>query len=128
MSDGLNIAEIQESARFNERNEGVCEGLTKTEQRAKYPECFDSVTGELLPDLIPDGATTSDFLARVSEGLQSLRTLPGQRVLLVSHAGVMQAIVSLKDGKPFAEVASTQQFRFCDVLRFDNASECESRW
>src|SRR5699024_11407380 len=70
---------------FKERGYGDAEGLTKTERDQKFPGM------RTYPNQEPREAVT----ARVTAGIEEiLEIYPNKKVLLVSHAGAINAILS----------------------------------
>lgn len=119
LAEQLGTQELHESDAFKERGEGAFEGLTRAQQMRDFSTCFEGGTGTLIPDHIPGGETTADFLSRVSAGLMEVRELPWDKILVVTHAGVLQAMTSVIHGRDFNEVARTEQPGFCDLVRFE---------
>jgi probable phosphoglycerate mutase len=122
LSRQLSLEIERPSANLAERGEGAFQGLTRAQQIERYPECFDRETGREIPDLIPGVKRTTDFLARVSVGLQEIGSFAkDMSVLVVTHTGVLQALASLIYRENFVEESARRSFRFCDVLRFDSS-------
>ena len=89
-------------------------------------ECFDTKTGQVIPDSIPDVELTTDFLDRVAVGLQEIGSFAEtMSILVVTHIGVLQALASLIFREDFVEVSVNRSFGFCDVLRL-NSSQIET--
>jgi probable phosphoglycerate mutase len=85
--------EIVADARFRERNYGAGEGLTYAEIDRHYPAAFSRV-GEVDPDYaIPGGESRRQFHDRVVAAFDALvREHRGQRVVVVSHGGVLATL------------------------------------
>ena len=122
LSRQLDVEIGLQSDNLAERGEGAFQGLTRAQQTARFPECFDRKTDEMIPDLIPGVERTAEFLERVTAGLHEIgRFVESGNVLVVTHAGVLQALISLIIGEDFVEVCAKRAFGFCDVLRFDSS-------
>ena len=105
-----------------ERGEGAFQGLTRAQQIALFPECFERKTDKVIPDLIPGVERTAEFLDRATAGLRQIGGfVETWNVLVVTHAGVLQALTSLIFGADFDEVCAKCAFGFCDVIRFDSS-------
>ena len=103
-----------------ERHEGEFQGLTREQQVERFPECFDGDSGRVNPESVPGAERLSDFLDRVGIGLREIRRLAETTgVLVVTHAGVLQALTSLISGEDYLQVSAQRPFGYCDVLRFD---------
>jgi len=89
----LNIAIVQQSLTLSERHEGLLQGLTKDEQRQRFPYLFDR-EGHFIQDSdIPGGEPLPDFLERARKGLEEIEIeAMSKKLLVVTHAGIMQAI------------------------------------
>lgn len=122
LSRQLDVEIGLQSDNLAERDEGAFQGLTRAQQTAWFPECFDRKTDKMIPDLIPGVERTAEFLDRVTAGLHEIgRFVETGNVLVVTHAGVLQALISLIIGEGFVEVCAKRAFGFCDVLRFDSS-------
>lgn len=116
LAGALNIATIQQSPALQERHEGVLQGLTKEDQRQKFPDLFDTEGHFIHNANIPKGESLSTFLKRVQKGLQEIATLSiSQNVLVVTHSGVMQAIEAHIKQIPFND--AHRRYAFCDILK-----------
>ncbi|MBQ9337811.1 MAG: histidine phosphatase family protein [Lentisphaeria bacterium] len=73
---------------------GELEGRPRRELQQLYPEIMDSFLFEPAGDVpVPGGETRNAFFARVADCLDRLAVRhKGQRVLLVTHGGVMRAV------------------------------------
>ena len=122
LSQQLGVKDVRQSNNLVERFEGSFQGLTREQQSDQFPECFDNETGNVIPNSIPGVEPTTDFLDRVSVGLREIGSFAETaRILVVTHAGVLQAFASLISGEDFVEVSSQRSFGFCDVLRLDSS-------
>jgi len=118
----LDISDWRSSDHIAERYEGVFQGLTRTQQVEQFPQCFDKDSGQLDLDLIPQIEPTSHFLDRVRMGLRKIsqhaKTTP---VLVVTHTGILQALIALVSGKDYLRECTQRSFGFCEILRLDRA-------
>jgi alpha-ribazole phosphatase len=73
---------------------GTWEGRTHAEVAAEEPEPFRAVQADPLGHRPPHGEPLEAFVARVGAAYDRLVSVhPGRHLLLVSHAGVMRALV-----------------------------------
>lgn len=76
---------------LRERDVGPFTGLTRDEIRRRWPEAFHAEKGHLVSP--PDGETDDHVLARVVPALVRLaERFHGQRVLIVTHGGVIRTL------------------------------------
>ena len=116
----LDVKDLHKSDNLIEQCEGVFEGLTRVQQTERFPECFDSKTGQVISDSIPGVEPVADFIKRITLGLKEVRSFAETaNILVVTHTGVLQALTSLILREDFVEVSSKRSFDFCDVLRLD---------
>jgi probable phosphoglycerate mutase len=89
---GLGIAgEVAVDADLRERDVGAFEGHTITEILERWPDLFDG-TGRLL-QTPPDGEDVESITARVVPALLRVaHAHPDERVLVVSHGGVLRTL------------------------------------
>jgi alpha-ribazole phosphatase len=82
--------------RFMEIGFGSWEGCTAEELRHSDPQCIERFWRDPVGNR-PEGAETiASFHARVSEAWRDLLAAhPGQRILIVGHAGITRMILSL---------------------------------
>jgi broad specificity phosphatase PhoE len=76
---------------FNERNAGQISGLTSDEIESKFPGILDEWR-KGNPIEMPGGESWADFVNRIIRGFAELGRYECERVLLVSHDGVLRAI------------------------------------
>jgi probable phosphoglycerate mutase len=106
MSTAMHIAEatgheVRPDPRLRERNYGECQGLTYGELDHQYPDLFSSVR-EVDPDFpVPGGESRREFHDRVKAAFEALaRAHTGQRVVVVSHGGVLAMLYRAVHGIP----------------------------
>lgn len=78
---------------------GRWEGLTREEIQARDPVLYEDWQGGAPGFEYPGGESRADFLARVGAGLRGLAAGGANSVLLVTHRGVIRAIVELLTGE-----------------------------
>lgn len=92
LAEGLgSAADVVVEAGLRERNVGAFAGKTITELLVAYPECFEPDTRRLLQ--VPEGETDEDLWRRTAPALVALaERFAGERLLVVSHGGVIRTI------------------------------------
>jgi len=89
-------------APFRERNYGVLEGLTTAEAYEQYAEPFQQDRSGTLDVTIPNGESRRKVLERVLAGLHYImQTHSGERVVVVSHGGVLSTLLRYILNIPF---------------------------
>ena len=115
----LGVTDVRKFEHFSERSEGVFQGLTRAEQTERYSDCFAEETGRVITDLVPGVEPAIDFLRRVKIGAEEIGSISATTsIVVVTHAGVLQALVSLVTGEDLREVEVRLSFGFCEVVRF----------
>jgi probable phosphoglycerate mutase len=121
---GLGEPEIEPA--FAERNYGEAEGLTGDEVDARYPNGA----------AVPGRETRAEVADRVMPALLSLATArPGEALLVVSHGGVIRAVLdTVAPGMKIERIpnGSVHSFRVEDgsleLIEFDDPIEAETDW
>jgi len=86
---------IERETRLRERSFGRFEGHTIAETREKFPELRQGYENDKLNFTIPDGESRLEFIQRVGIMLNDIyENHPNQTVAVVSHGGVLGAMVS----------------------------------
>lgn len=100
---------IQSRAALRERCFGIGEGLTYAEMDTRHPEVF-SRTRALDPDFaIEGGETRRQFHTRVRMVLEDIAaTHRSQRVLVVTHGGVLGAVYRWLNDLPIASAHTVE--------------------
>jgi len=80
---------------------GRWEGLTFAEIAAQDPELVDEWQRDALAFHFPGGEQTGHFWQRVDQALQVIATISAERVLVISHGGVIRAMLCSLLGLPF---------------------------
>lgn len=87
---GMNF---EPDARLRERDLGVMQGLTTQEMLERCPDVFDSFRNAGPDYIVPEGESFRQFHERCVEALEDyVSRHQGERVLLVTHGGVLGAI------------------------------------
>ena len=87
---GMNF---EPDVRLRERDLGVMQGLTTQEMLERCPDVFDSFRNAGPDYIVPDGESFRQFHERCVEALEDyVSRHQGERVLLVTHGGVLGAI------------------------------------
>ena len=90
IASALGIPRLDPMRHFDERFAGSMSGMTSAEMEARWPGFLEQWKSG-APVEIPGGEPWQAFVARVLEGVEHLRTVPGT-ILVVSHMGVQRAI------------------------------------
>lgn len=86
---------VQRDARLREFDFGAWEGLTWAEIVARWPEFADQ-GGTVAKSYTPEGGETfAAVCARVAAFLADVRATSFERVLVVTHAGVLHAVLDV---------------------------------
>lgn len=96
IGESLGIEPISD-ARLRELSFGVWEGLTFTEVYEKYPQEFDDWFRATPTYIVPGGESFHRLNERVIEAIAKIKQAGHQTVLLVTHGGVIKAMLSLAD-------------------------------
>jgi probable phosphoglycerate mutase len=91
---------ILKSKALREKGDGAWEGLSHAEVEALYPQEFTYYRERQLDFAIPGGGESiSQFAARVAPALEGIaNSHPGESVLIVAHAGVLDIAYRLATG------------------------------
>lgn len=92
---------IRREPRLRERHYGVLQGLTGKEAAARHGDLWDRYRAR-HPDVLPEGGETlRQFFTRVVTFIEELcATHRGERVLLATHGGVLDAVYRHATGMP----------------------------
>lgn len=94
--------EVRPDARLRERGLGILEGLTWDEAKARHPDVFEAYSDGHPDYVVPGGESMAGRLAHAVEGLQALASRhPGERVVAVTHGGVLSLLFRHCLGIPF---------------------------
>ncbi len=96
---GLHVTFLEE---FRETNNGIFAGIKKEKAKAEFPGLYWSALE--WTQSYPNGESPAQFFNRIKKAWCSFReqadSLPGN-TLLVTHAGVIDAILCIENGKEF---------------------------
>lgn len=73
---------------------GDWEELTLQEAQANDPACYAQFLHDTLHWRAPNGETYAAFRQRVRDGLQQLIAIPTSHLLVITHGGVMRALLA----------------------------------
>lgn len=115
ISTELYIPEIVTDPCFAERNLGVLQGRTREESMKIFPNFWD-VNGKFIQNSnIPEAESISNFLERVKKGIDNLRQISEEKsIIIVTHDGVLHAIVGYVKGIEFNDVQNFYTFDHCE--------------
>ncbi len=100
---------VQRDERLREFDFGEWEGLTWPEITARWPEFLDHAGTEAKYYHPTGGESFDDVRARVQAFLRDLRSRSEERVVVVTHAGVLHAMVDgLGPNVSFAQASITR--------------------
>lgn len=93
---------LKTERRLRERHYGIFQGLTYDEASARYPEAYAHFKARDVDQPIPgDGESLAAFATRIAEALTEIaQRHAGERVLVVTHGGVLDIAHRLATGKP----------------------------
>ncbi len=126
ISTEIGLGEPEIVPAFAERNYGAAEGLTGDEVDALYPDGAP----------VPGRETRAEVAERVVPRLLSIASSrPGQALLVVSHGGVIRAVLdTVAPGLKVERIpnGSVHSFRMEDgsleLIEFDDPIEAETDW
>lgn len=87
--------------RLRERRFGIFEGLTMTEAERDYPDIQQAFLGGGYNFIVPGGETNDEIIDRTVSCLNELATRhPGERLLVVTHGGIINRFTKYVLGIP----------------------------
>lgn len=102
---------------FRETNNGILAGITKEEAKADFPGLYWSALE--WDQAYPNGESPARFFNRIKLAWESFRrqtdTLPGN-TLLVTHGGVIDAILCIENGKEYTNKHVTFQTAHATIV------------
>lgn len=103
---------------FREFNNGYLAGMLKEEAARKYPGVYASSLGWTEP--WPGGESPQMFYQRIQKAWYAFKEkMQGKTVLLVSHGGVMNVILSLENNQPYTNKGTRYKVRCAEVIGID---------
>ena len=119
VADKLGLPIIEKSG-FREVNNGALAGMANEEADRLYPELYWKRLG--WEEKYPGGESPKDFYNRIysawksfSEKLKS----ENENVLLITHGGVIQVILSILKGERYSNRKSFGSVSCCDLIRIE---------
>ena len=93
------------SERLRERRLGVFQGLTGVECERTHPQDYLRFHGREPDHAVPGGESIRELYRRVSSCFEELAAQhPGERILVVTHGGVLDALYRHVTGTPLERV------------------------
>ena len=100
---------------FRETNNGFLAGILKTEAREKYPGIYWSALE--WTQAYPGGESPEMFLKRVKKAWREFKAeVNNKTVLLVSHSGVMEAVICIENGVPYTNKKRHYQITEAEII------------
>lgn len=113
---GRNDVRLQEMPELREKNFGAWEGLTFREVEAQYPDLYRNWLSAGDPSFAPPGGESDlQLYSRadaVIDRLRETRTDSGGNLLVVTHGGMLRALIARLLGLPAQKMWS---FRFANA-------------
>lgn len=117
VAEELRIIEFQLNQNLAERNLGVLQGCTKDKLLKDFPQFFDSNNKFIQNSEIPSGEPLQDFLERTGKAVTELKSFARKRrLLVVTHDGVLYAVISHVKKINFADVQKFYKFEHCEPI------------
>lgn len=111
--------EVRPEVRLRERGLGILEGLTWGDAKERHPEVYAAYQAGEPGYVVPGGESLAGRLAHAVEGLQALASRhPGERVVVVTHGGVLSLLFRHCLGIPLQQVRRFAVLNAC-WNRFD---------
>jgi len=110
--------EMVEDAVWREQYFGLWEGLAWAEIRGRFPEAYETWIAGGSAGCPPDGESLEDMQRRVVDALRALVAVPQQRILVVTHLGVIRAALCASQGRSLRE-AYEMEFPFGSLTAID---------
>ncbi|MEQ1880131.1 MAG: histidine phosphatase family protein [Burkholderiales bacterium] len=121
---GLNRP-VERRAELREQHLGVLQGLTHAEAKIRHREAWESFTTRSTLQPIEGGEGLAVFATRVMDFIdECVRKHSGERLLLVTHGGVLDVLYRHAHGKPLSSPRDFPIYNASiNVLR-----HCEGSW
>jgi len=115
ISKELQIPKIIMDECFAERNLGALQGCNKEESTKLFPHFWDANGRFIQNSKIPEAESIDDFLHRVKKGINNLQLISETKnIIMVTHDGVLHAIVGHVKGIEFGDVQKFYTFDHCE--------------
>lgn len=111
---------VTEKSGFREVNNGVLAGMANEEADRLYPGLYWK--GLSWEEKYPKGESPKDFYGRVSNEWKSfLEEVKSEdkNVLLITHGGVIQVILSMLKGERYSNGKSFGSVSCCDLIKIE---------
>ena len=100
----LNLPILEASPLFRERKFGEWVGKKLDEIIAEHPVLVPSGEFGIHHEAAPGGETLSQFLQRAEKArAHLLKTYPGKKILVVTHGGMIQALMLVTENVPYID-------------------------
>ncbi|MEK7564620.1 MAG: histidine phosphatase family protein [Patescibacteria group bacterium] len=117
LAENLKITKIITNVNLTERHLGVMQGKTKEESIKIFPQFFDENNRFIHGSEIPQGETLKEFLSRVNTVVGELKEISKtSRILVVTHDGVLHAVVGIVNEIEFGDVQNHYKFAHCEPV------------
>ena len=100
---------------------GAWEGMKRSEVAARYPQDYTKRGTDLANYRVPDGESFADCQKRMLGAWQEIVASDAQRIVVVSHAGAIRALLCHLLGRPLREL-----FRIAQDYGAINVVACQS--
>lgn len=119
VADRLGLPVIEKSG-FREVNNGVLAGMVNEEADRLYPGLYWKGLG--WEEKYPKGESPKDFYSRISSEwrafLEEVKS-EDKNVLLITHGGVIQIILSILKGERYSNGKSFGSVSCCDIIKIE---------
>ena len=119
VADKLDLPIIEKSG-FREVNNGALAGMANEEADRLYPEFYWKRLG--WEEKYPKGESPKDFCNRISTEWKSFSEKvksEDKNVLLITHGGVIQVILSILKGERYSNKKSFGSVSCCDLIKIE---------
>jgi 2,3-bisphosphoglycerate-dependent phosphoglycerate mutase len=117
-------------ARLRERHLGAFQGRTGMECERLYPEHYAHFKARDPDHAMPEGESVRDVYRRVSSAFVDLaRRHPGERAVVVTHGGILDALYRFVNGVPLEKLRDFPVFNASlNVVRCEDGRWSIVRW
>ena len=121
---------VATEVRLRERHLGIFQGLTGVECERHSPEHYARFKSREPEHVIPGGESVRQVYERVSAVFGELeRKHPGERVVVVTHGGVLDAVYRLASATPLQRPRDFPIFNASvNVVRYEDGRWSMVRW
>ena len=117
IAEELKISKIQTDPNLAERHLGVLQGCAKEESLKKYPHFYGTNNKFIQCSDIPEAETLQEFLNRTGKAVEKISEISkANNVLVVTHDGVLHAIIGHVKSIDFGEVQKSYKFEHCEPV------------